>query len=118
MLNMARQGVDLKGVVSFHGDLAAVKPAEPGSVKAKILVLHGAADKFTTPEQLAAFKKEMKAAGADFRVIVYPGAMHSFTNPEADVYAKKFPLPIGYNASADKKSWEEMKKFLHMLFKK
>ena len=118
VLNMARQGVDLKGVVSFHGGLVAVKPAEPGAVKAKILVLQGGADKFATPEQIAAFKKEMKAAGADFRFIVYPGAMHSFTNPKADVYAKEFHLPIGYNASADKKSWAEMKKFLHMIFRK
>jgi len=118
VLNMARQGVDLKGAVSFHGSLIAVKPAEPGSVKAKILVLHGGEDKFTTPEQIAAFKKEMNAAGADFRFIVYPGATHSFTNPEADVYAKKFHIPIAYNASADKKSWAEMKEFLHMIFKK
>jgi len=116
VLNMARQGVDLKGVASFHGNLAAIKLAGPGSVKAKILVLHGADDKFTTPEQIETFKKEMKAAGADFRFIVYPGAMHSFTNPEADVYAKKFHIPVAYNASADKNSWTELKKFLHMIF--
>jgi dienelactone hydrolase len=118
VLNMARQGVDLKGVASFHGSLAAVKPAESGAVKARILVLHGADDKFTTPEQIEAFQKEMKAAGADFRLIVYPGAMHSFTNPDADVYAKKYHMPIAYNASADNKSWAEMKKFLHIVFRK
>jgi len=118
VLNMARQGVDLKGVVSFHGSLAAVKPARPGAVKAKILVLHGGDDKFTTPEQVDAFKKEMKDAGVDFRFITYPGAKHSFTNPEADVYAKKFNLPLGYNAEADKKSWEELRKFLNQIFKK
>jgi dienelactone hydrolase len=118
VLNMARQGVDLKGVASFHGSLAAVTPTVPGAVKAKILVLHGADDKFTTPEQIEAFQKEMKAAGADFRLIVYPGATHSFTNPDADVYAKKFHMPIAYNASADSKSWAEMKKFLHIIFRK
>jgi dienelactone hydrolase len=118
VLNMARQGADLKGVASFHGSLAAVKPAGLGTVKAKLLVLHGADDKFTTPDQIEAFKKEMKAAGADFRFIVYPGAMHSFTNPEADVYAKIFHMPIAYNASADNKSWEEMIIFLHMIFRK
>lgn len=118
VLNMARQGVDLKGVASFHGGLAAITPAKPGSVKAKILVLHGADDKFTTPEQIEAFKQEMKNAGADFRFISYPGAIHSFTNPEADEYAKKFNLPLGYNAEADKKSWEELGKFLEMIFKK
>ena len=118
VLNMARQGVDLKGVASFHGSLAAVKPAQPGTVKAKILVLHGADDKFVTPEQIGAFKQEMKNAGADFQFIEYPGAIHSFTNPDADDYAKKFNLPLGYNAEADKKSWEELKKFLEKIFKK
>jgi dienelactone hydrolase len=117
VLNMARQGVDLKGVASFHGSLTAIKPAEKGTVKAKILVLHGADDKFVTPEQVEAFKHEMKAAGADFRFIAYPGAVHSFTNPEADTYAKKFNIPIAYNKEADKKSWEELRKFLDMIFK-
>jgi dienelactone hydrolase len=118
VLNMARQGVDLKGVVSFHGSLAAVKPAQPGGIKAKILVLHGADDKFTTPDQIEKFKQEMKAADADFQFISYPGAMHSFTNPEADAYGKKFNLPLAYNAEADKKSWQEMKEFLESVFKK
>ena len=117
VLNMARQGVDLKGVASFHGGLTAVKPAQPGSIKAKILVLHGADDKFTTPEQIDAFRQEMKTAGADFQFISYPGAIHSFTNPEADTYAKKFNLPLAYNADADKKSWNELKKFLKKIFR-
>jgi len=117
VLNMARQGTDLKGVASFHGSLNAVKPAQPGSVKAKILVLHGADDKFITPEQIEAFKKEMKNAGADFRFISYPGAVHSFTNPDSDDYAKKFKIPLGYNAEADKKSWEELREFLDRIFK-
>lgn len=116
VLNMARQGADLKGVASFHGGLSAIKPAQPGSVKAKILVLNGAADKFTTPEQIEAFKQEMKAAGADFQFISYPGAVHSFTNPDADEYGKKFNLPLVYNANADKKSWDELKKFLNTIF--
>jgi dienelactone hydrolase len=116
VLNMARQGVDLKGVVSFHGSLAAVQPVQPGTVKARILVLAGDADKFTTAEQVAAFKKEMEEAEADYRFISYPGAMHSFTNPDADNLAKKFHMPIGYNAEADQKSWEEMKRFLTEIF--
>jgi dienelactone hydrolase len=86
-------------------------------VKAKILVLHGADDKFVTSEQIEAFKQEMKSAGANLQFISYPGAIHSFTNPEADAYGKKFNLPLAYNASADKKSWEEMKKFLSLIFK-
>lgn len=118
VLNMARQGADLKGVVSFHGGLAAVKPADPGSVKARILVLNGADDPMISTEQTAAFKEEMKKAGADFTIISYPGVKHSFTNPEATALGKKFNLPLEYNASADKKSWKEMKKFLRAIFKK
>ena len=118
VLNMARQGVDLKGVVSFHGGLTPVKLAQPGSVKAKILVLSGGADPLVPPDQAEAFKQEMKEAGADFQFISYPGAMHAFTNPEADVLGKKFNLPIAYNAKADKESWNEMKKFFNTIFKK
>jgi len=118
VLNMARQGVDLKGVASFHGNLTAVRPAQPRSVKAKILVLHGADDKLVTAEQVEAFKQEMKAAGVDFHFISYPGALHSFTNPEATELGKKFNMPIAYNANADKKSWDELKKFLNTIFKK
>jgi dienelactone hydrolase len=117
VLNMARQGVDLMGVASFHGSLTTVKPAQPGSVKAKVLVLHGADDKFIPPEQIEAFKQEMKSAGADFKFISYPGAVHSFTNPEADELGKKYNMPITYSAQADKKSWDELKKFLRAIFK-
>lgn len=117
VLNMARQGINLKGVASFHGNLTAVKPAQSGGVKAKILVLHGADDRFITQEQIEAFREEMETAGADFRFISYPGVIHSFTNPEADVNAKKFNLPLAYSADADRMSWEELKKFLNAIFK-
>jgi dienelactone hydrolase len=118
VLNMARQGVDLKGVASFHGSLKAVKPAQPGEVKAKVLVLNGADDKFIPQDQIEAFQQEMKTAGADFKFISYPGALHSFTNPEADEIAKKFNMAVAYNADADKKSWDELKKFLKTIFGK
>jgi dienelactone hydrolase len=118
VLNMARQGVDLKGVASFHGSLAAVKPAEPGMVKAKIRVYTGADDKFVPAEAVAAFKKEMTDAKVDFKVVSYPGALHAFTNPEATQLGKKFNLPLAYNAKADKESWEDMKKFFDTIFKK
>ena len=117
VLNMARQGLDLKGVSSFHGGLTAIKPAQPNGIKAKILVLNGGADKFITPEQIEAFKQEMKSAGADFQFISYPGATHSFTNPEATELGKKFNMPIAYNAEADKKSWDELKEFLNAVFR-
>ena len=112
VLNMARWGVDLKGVVSFHGDLTTVDPAKPGGIKAKILVLTGADDPFVPLKQVDVFKQEMQGAGADFRVILYPGAKHSFTNPEADALGKKFSIPIAYQKEADTKSWNEMKSFL------
>ncbi len=116
VLNMARQGVDLKGVASFHGTLTPVEPAKPGSIKAKILVLNGADDKFVPREQVQAFKQEMRAAGADFKFVDYPGALHSFTNPGADEYGRKFGLPLAYDAEADKQSWNELKLFLRKVF--
>jgi dienelactone hydrolase len=117
VLNMARQGVDLKGVASFHGSLTAIRPAQPGGIRAKIIVFNGADDKFTTAEQIASFKQEMTAAGADYVFISYPGAVHSFTNKDADELGKKFNMPLAYNADADRKSWDELKNFLSTIFK-
>jgi hypothetical protein len=86
---MAAQGADLKGVVSFHGSLTLIQPPNPGEIKAKILVLHaGGSDKFATPAQIEKFKNELDAAGADYKFIVYPGAMHSFSNPQATALGK------------------------------
>ncbi|MGZ8462501.1 MAG: dienelactone hydrolase family protein, partial [Candidatus Deferrimicrobiaceae bacterium] len=118
VLQMARDGMDLGGVASFHGGLTTTNPAKPDAVKARVLVLTGADDKFVPPGQVEDFQKEMKAARADFRVVSYPGALHSFTNPDADDYAKKFNLPLGYNADADAKSWAEMQKFFKEVFGK
>jgi dienelactone hydrolase len=117
VLNMARQGADLKGVASFHGSLAAVRPAEPGAIKAKIRVYTGADDKFVPPDAVAGFEKEMADAMADVKIVSYPGAVHGFTNPDATALGKKFNLPLAYNATADKESWEDMKKFLSGIFK-
>jgi dienelactone hydrolase len=116
VLHMARFGFDLKGVVSFHGSYGTQTPAQAGKVKAKVLVCHGADDQFITPEQIDGLKKEMAEAKVDFQFISYPGATHSFTNPEADAYAKQFNLPLAYNADADKKSWEDMQAFFKKIF--
>jgi len=116
VLEMARRGVPLDAVVSFHGSLAPVQPAQPGMVKAKLLVLTGGADKFVPPEQVAKFRREMDQAGADYRVVVYPGALHSFTNPQADAYGKKFNLPLAYNAEADQASWQAMQQLFKQVF--
>lgn len=117
-LQMARQGLELDAVVSFHGSLATDTPAIAGTVKARILVCDGANDKFITPEQIQYFHREMKDAGVDYKFISYPGAIHSFTNPDADMYAQKFNIPVGYNAEADKRSWQDMQDFLLETFTK
>lgn len=118
VLHMARQGADLKGVVSFHGSLATDSPAEAGAVKARVLVFNGDEDKMIPPEQVAAFKDEMGKAGASFRYVGYPGVMHSFTNPDADKFAAKFKLPLAYDSKADRDSWAQTKKFLKEIFSK
>jgi len=117
VLEMARAGVDLKGVASFHGSLGGGGTAEPGRVRARVLVLNGAADTFITAEQIDSFKKEMALAGVDYTFVDYPGALHSFTNPDADEYAKKFNMPIGYHAEADRESWAELQRFLTEIFR-
>jgi len=104
-LNMARIGEPLKVVLSFHGPLGTQHPAATGAIKARIVSFTGEADPFIPAEQVAAFRKEMDHAGANYQVVTYPGAMHSFTSPEADKYGKEFKLPLAYNAEADKDSW-------------
>ncbi len=116
VLHMARMGVDLKGVVSFHGSIATKYPAKEGEVKAKILVFNGADDSFVTQEQINAFKEEMENAGADYEFVNLENAKHSFTNPEADEFAEKFGMNIGYDKAADEKSWEGMKEFFKRIF--
>lgn len=116
VLNGARQGLDLKGVVSFHGSLGAMKKAEKGGVKAKMLVCHGAADQFVPEADVEAFKKEMADAGVDMRFIAYPGALHGFTSPEATANGEKYGLPLKYDPQADQQSWGEMQKFLGEVF--
>lgn len=112
-LAMARAGMDLKGVVSFHGSLGTESPAKKGAVKAKVLVCHGAADPMVKAEQVQKFEKEMDDAGVDWEVNVYAHAVHAFTNPDAD----KFKIPgIGYNAEADRRSWKAMQIFWDEVF--
>jgi len=118
VLNMARNGVDLAAVVSFHGNLVTKTLAKPGIVKAQVLVLNGADDGFVTADSIANFKQEMKQAGAKYRFVNYPGAVHGFTNPDADRLGKANNLPIAYNAKADKKSWAEMQKLFKKVFKR
>ncbi|MDT8404042.1 dienelactone hydrolase family protein [Sulfuriflexus sp.] len=117
VLQMARQGVDLDGVVSFHGSVATTTPASKGDVKASVLVYNGADDPFVKPEQIAAFKKEMDEAGVAYDFVNIPGAKHSFTNPAADDFAKQFGMPLAYDKSADDLSWQGMQDFFKKIFK-
>lgn len=116
VLHMARMGVDLDGVVSFHGSLGSKVVAEPGSIQAKILVCNGEDDTFVSAEAIEAFKKEMKTAGADMTFENYPGAVHSFTNKDATRIGKKFEIPLAYNRKADKASWREMQDLFDEIF--
>ncbi len=118
VLNMARMGEDLKGVASFHGSLATDNPARPGKIKARIISFTGEDDAMITAATVAAFRKEMESAGANFRVVTYPGVKHSFTNPDADELGMKFNLPLAYNVEADKDSWQQATIFLHEIFSK
>lgn len=117
VLNAAKLGSDLKGVVSFHGDLSGVAP-DKKLMKAKVLVCHGADDKFVTQQAVDKFKHQMDSAGIDYTFKSYPNATHAFTNPAATETGKKFNMPITYNAEADKNSWNDMKDFLSKLFGK
>ena len=104
VLDMARQGVPLDGVVSFHGALATQTRAVPGSVKARVLVEHGSADSMISLEDIAALNSEMVAAGADYQFVNLPGAKHGFTNPGADKSKEK-----GRDLAYDKQAAEKIR---------
>lgn len=118
VLDAARQGLPLAGVVSFHGALATATPATPGSVKAKILVEHGAQDSMVTADNVTTFKTEMDKAGADYRFVSLEGAKHGFSNPDADrlSHGEHGGPDIGYNKAADERSWADMQAFFKKLF--
>jgi dienelactone hydrolase len=109
-LHMARIGMPLKAVVSFHGALGSFHEAKAGSIDARILVCHGGADKLVTMEELDVFKQEMDKAGAQYEVIVYDGASHGFTNPQATERGNRYGLPLAHDVEADAASWKEMLK--------
>ena len=116
VLEMARRGFNLRAVASFHGSLGTEHPTRKGMIKAKLLVANGADDPFTTPEQIAAFKQEMDAADVDYQFINYPGAKHSFTNPDADRLGKQYNLPLAYNQAADEASWQALQELFREAF--
>ncbi len=113
-LELARSGAPLRAVVTFHGSLANPTPGDAKNIKAKVLVLHGADDPFVKQEEVKAFMDEMRAAGADWQLVQYSGAVHSFTDPRAGSDNSK---GAAYNAPADRRSWRAMRDFFEETLK-
>ena len=116
VLHMARIGMPLSAVASFHGALGSFHTAAPGSIGAKILVCHGGADSMVPMDDLQAFRQEMDTARADYEVLVLDGAKHGFTSPEASVNAEKYGIDVGYQQQADEKSWAAMRALFERVF--
>jgi dienelactone hydrolase len=104
-LEIGRSGADLKAIVGFHSGLVTARPQEAKNIRAKVLVCIGADDPIIPPEQRAAFESEMKAAGVDWRLQLYGGTGHSFTNPAADTFGRP---GFFYHAETDRRSWNAM----------
>ncbi len=114
-LNMARAGEDLAAVATFHAAIPSADQPVAGKVKPRILINTGGADPLVPRAQVDAFVRELKDAGADVRVITYPGAKHSFTNPDA---AKAGVAALAYDADADSKSWDASMRMFEEAFKR
>ena len=114
VLELARSGADIAGVVSFHGGLDTPTPEDAKNIKCKVLVLHGGDDPHVPRKDVEAFEDEMRAGGVDWQLVVYGGAVHSFTNPAAGNDKSK---GAAYDARADRRSWEAMKAFFAEILK-
>lgn len=114
VLELAYSGADIAGVVSFHGGITSPKPEVPDRIKAKILVLHGAIDPHVTKESIAAFRDSMEKAGADWQMVCFGGAVHSFTNPAS---GNDKTRGVAYNEKAARRSWKYMKDFFDEIFR-
>jgi dienelactone hydrolase len=111
VLQLAYAGVDLKGVVTFHGGLVVPDEQQVRKIRAPIVILHGAEDTFIKPETIDGMRKALDGAKVDWFMVTYAQAVHAFTNPDADSY--KIP-GIGYNEKAAKRSWDEMARFFQV----
>jgi len=114
VIELARSGADVSGVVCFHGGLDSPTPADGKNIKCRVLVCHGADDPLSSPKNIAAFENEMRKGGVDWQLNKYGGAVHSFTQPDAGSDNSK---GAAYNEKADQRSWEAMKQFLAEIFK-
>jgi dienelactone hydrolase len=113
VLELARGGADLLGVVSFHGLLSTPEPAGAGQVRARVLVCHGADDPYVPDEQVEAFVKEMRKAGANWQLNAYGGAVHAYMNPATGDDPSD---GVAFHAEAAARSWQAMKDFFARLF--
>ncbi len=112
VLDLARTGADIKGVVSFHGLLGAPGNTGNNRIKAKVLALHGNDDPMVPVEQVIAFQQEMTHAGADWQLHCYGNTMHAFTNPVAN----NPDFGTVYQPAADRRSWQSLCNFLEEIF--
>jgi dienelactone hydrolase len=112
VLTMARMGVDLGAVASFHGSLTSPVKAKKGRFDGEVYVFNGAADPMVKKEHIENFKKEFDRAGIEYQIKNYDGAMHAFTNPAATQLGKEYNLPLAYDPAADKDSWDSLLSFL------
>lgn len=110
VMQLARSGAELRGVVPFHGGYSLEPQGDAGNIKAKVLILHGADDKF---EGIVAINSELRDAGVNYEIDIYGHAVHSFTNPAA---GDDPSTGNAYDAQADKRSWERMKDFFKEIF--
>jgi len=114
---LAYSGAPLAGIVSFHGSLVPAPADAATRTHARFLICHGALDPFTKPEALDAFKQSLDAAKIDYQLVIYSGAKHAFTNPDADAIAAATGLNgIGYNEPAARRSWALMRSFFDEIF--
>ena len=111
VLDMAREGMPLKAVATFHGNPSPKQPADE-KFTAKVLIAHGRDDSMVSMDAIEGLKAELDAADVDYTIDVYDGAKHGFTNPQADERAAKNKVDLGYNETAAKQSWENMLEFM------
>jgi dienelactone hydrolase len=114
VLELARSGADLAGVVTFHGGLSNPNPEDAKKIKAKVLVLHGADDALVAQTDVEQFQKDMRDAKVDLTFVAYSGTVHAFTNPSVNDPAHG----VQYNARSDQRSWQAMRDFFAEIFGK
>lgn len=113
VLELARSGTKLNGVISFHGGLDTPKPEDAKNIKSKVLVLHGADDPFVPMKDVEAFQNEMRLGKVDWQMVSYSNSVHGFTNPKNGNDNSK---GAAYNKKADTRSWNDMKQFFAEIF--